>query len=88
MHKHKARMTERRLEILKLIEKGLNNKQIAKKMGMTLCNTKLQKWRLYCYLCVHNAKDAVIVGIQKSLIFKNDLCESMKEVINVTNGSI
>lgn len=88
MHKHKARLTQRRLEILKLIAKGFNNEQIAKKMDMSLSNTQLQKWRLYCYLCVHTAKDAVFIGIQKGLICKNDLCRSMKEVINDTNGSI
>lgn len=88
MHKHKARLTQRRLEILKLIAKGFNNEQIATKLDMSLSNTKLQKWRLYCYLCVHSAKDAVIIGIQKGLIFENDLCKSMKEVINDTNTDI
>lgn len=88
MYKHKARITQRRLEILKLIGKGFNNEQIATKMKMSLSHTKLQKWRLYCYLCVHSASDAVIVGIQQGLIFKNDLCKSMKEVINDTNRNI
>ncbi len=88
MHKHKARLTQRRLEILKLIAKGFNNEQIAVKLEMSLSNTKLQKWRLYCYLCVHSANDAVFIGIQKGLIFKNDLCESMKEVINGANTNI
>lgn len=88
MHKHKARLTQRRLEILKLIAKGFNNEQIAAKLEMSLSNTKLQKWRLYCYLCVHSANDAVFIGIQKGLIFKNDLCESMKEVINGANTNI
>lgn len=81
-------MTQRRLEILKLIAKGFNNEQIAAKMNMSLTNTKLQKWRLYCYLCVHNAKDAVIVGIQQGLIFKNNLCKSMREVIKDANETI
>ena len=65
---HKARLTLRRLEILKLIEQNYNNEQIAKKMNLSLSNTKLQKWRLYCYLGVHSAKDAVVIGKQKGLL--------------------
>lgn len=87
MHKHKARMTQRRLEILKLIAKGFNNEQIAEEMKISLSNAKLQKWRLYCYLCVNTAIDAVYVGIQEGMISEDDLCDSMRDVINDTNGT-
>ena len=65
---HKARLTPRRLEILKLMAKGYTNKEIPKIMGLSECNFKLQKWRLYCYLGVHNAEDAIFVGKDMGLI--------------------
>ena len=82
MYKHKAIMTERRHQILILIAKGYNNKQIAKKMGLTLCHTKLQKWRLYCYLGeIHTAIDAVYMGLQMGLLREADLAEPIREEI-------
>ena len=82
MYKHRARMTERRRQILILIAKGYNNNQIARKMGLTLSNTKLQKWRLYCYLGeIHTAIDAVYMGLQMGLISKDILSESIREEI-------
>ena len=80
MYKHKAIMTERRHKILILIAKGYNNRQIARKLKLTLCNTKLQKWRLYCYLGdIHTAIDAVYMGLQMGLLKKRDLAEPIKE---------
>ncbi len=81
MHKHKARMTDRRYKILILIAKGYKNEDIAQEMELSLCNTKLQKWRLYCYLGVHSAIDAVFVGIQNGLIAIEETSEKMKGVI-------
>ena len=82
MYRHKARMTDRRLKILKLIAKGYNNRQIARKLDLTLCNTKLQKWRLYCYLGeIHSAIDAVYMGLQMGLLQESDLCEPIREDI-------
>ena len=78
MYKHQARMTERRRQILKLIAKGYKNERIAKEMGLSLSNTKLQKWRLYCYLCVNTAIDAVFVGLEQSLLSFKELSKSMK----------
>ncbi len=82
MYKHKATMTGRRHEILVLIAKGYNNKQIARKLGLTLCNTKLQKWRLYCYLGeIHTAIDAVYMGLQMGLLSQDDLAEPIRDEI-------
>ena len=82
MYKHQARITQRRLEILKLMAKGYNNKQIARKMGLSLCHTKLQKCRLYCYLGdVHTVIDAIYMGLQMGLISKDILSEPIKEEI-------
>ena len=82
MYKHRATMTERRRKILFLIAKGYKNKQIARKLGMTLSNTQLQKWRLYCYLGdVHSAIDAVYVGLQLGLLHERDLSEAIREEI-------
>ena len=82
MYKHQARITQRRLEILKLMAKGYNNKQIARKMGLSLCHTKLQKWRLYCYLGdVHTVIDAIYMGLQMGLISKDILSEPIREEI-------
>lgn len=79
MYKHKATMTERRREILILLAKGYNNRQIAKKMDLSLSNAKMQKWRLYCYLCVNKAIDAVYAGLQMGLIPEYILSEPIRE---------
>ena len=82
MYKHKARLTPRRREILILIAKGYNNDEIAKAMGLTLTNTKLQKWRLYCYLGdIHTAVDAVYMGLKERLLDIKDLSEAIREKI-------
>ena len=82
MYKHKARLTPRRREILILIAKGYNNDEIAKAMGLTLTNTKLQKWRLYCYLGdIHTAVDAVYMGLKERLLDIKDLSEAIRKKI-------
>lgn len=82
MAKHKARMTDRRYQILILLAKGYNNRQIARKMSLSLSNTRMQKWRLYCYLGeIHNALDAVYMGLQMGLLQKIDLAEQIREDI-------
>lgn len=82
MYKHKATMTGRRYKILKLIAKGYSNKQIARKLQMSLSNTARQKWRLYCFLGdVHNVFDAVYMGLQMNLLNKDDLSEAIREEI-------
>ena len=87
MYKHKAIMTERRHKILILIAKGYNNRQIARKLKLTLCNTKLQKWRLYCYLGdIHTAIDAVYMGLQMGLLKESDLAEQIREDIYGINN--
>ena len=81
MYKHNARMTERRYRILKLIAKGYNNRQIARKIGESLSSVKMQKWRLYCHLGIHSAIDAVYMGLQIGMLRMNDICEPMREDI-------
>ncbi len=82
MYKHKATMTDRRHQILFLIAKGYNNKQIARKMGLSISNTRMQKWRLYCYLGeIHSAIDAVYMGLQMGLLRECDLAEPIREEI-------
>ena len=82
MYKHRATMTDRRYKILKFIAKGYNNKQIARKMKMSLSCLKTQKWRLYCYLGeIHTAIDAVYMGLQMGLLQMSELCEPMREEI-------
>ena len=86
MYKHKATMTGRRHAILKLIAKGYNNKQIARKLGESLCSVKIQKWRLYCYLGeIHTAIDAVYMGLQMGLLHESDLAEQIREEIYESN---
>ena len=88
MYKHKARLTERRMKILTLIAKGYNNKQIARKMELSLSNIKRQKWRLYCFLGdIHTTLDAVYSGLQMGLLDKKDLSEIIKEEIFYTKGN-
>ena len=82
MYKHKATMTSRRYKILKLIAKGYNNKQIARKLGLTLSNTAFQKWRLYCFLGdIHTVIDAVYMGLQKGYLQEVELSEAIREEI-------
>ena len=82
MYKHRATITDRRLKILFLIAKGYKNKQIAKKLKMTLSNTTYQKWRLYCFLGdVHSAIDAVYMGLQRGFLRLEDLSEAIREEI-------
>lgn len=82
MYKHQAIMTQRRLKILQLIAKGYNNKQISRKMGLSLSNTTFQKWRLYCYLGeIHNVIDAVYMGLKMGLLNEKDLAEPIREEI-------
>ena len=82
MYKHRATITDRRLKILFLIAKGYKNKQIAKKLKMTLSNTTYQKWRLYCFLGdVHSAIDAVYMGLQRGFLRVEDLSEAIREEI-------
>ena len=87
MYKYKAIMTERRHKILILIAKGYNNRQIARKLKLTLCNTKLQKWRLYCHLGeIHTAIDAVYMGLKMGLLKESDLAEQIREDIYGINN--
>ena len=82
MYKHKARLTPRRREILILIAKGYNNDEISKAMDLSIMNTKLQKWRLYCYLGdIHTALDAVYMGLQQGLLDVRDLSEAIRETL-------
>ena len=78
---NRARMTGRRLEILRLIAKGYKNEQIAVILKLSLCNTKFQKSRLYNFLCVRNQKDAVFMGLQIGLISFKELSKANKEMI-------
>ena len=57
---HKARLTLRRIEILKLIAEGYTNKEIPEIMGISYANFKLQKWKLYSCLNANNTKEAKI----------------------------
>lgn len=82
MYKHRATMTDRRHQILILMAKGYKNKQIARKMGLSLSNTRMQKWRLYCFLGeIHTAIDAVYMGLQMGLLQESDLAEQIREDI-------
>ncbi len=81
-YKHKARMTTRRFQILKLIAKGYDNLQIANAMNLSYSNTKLQKWRLYCFLGVHNQNDAILAGLYMGYLIPSDVeVENKKSIL-------
>lgn len=67
-----ARMTERRLQILKLMAKGYKDEQIARVMNISIANLKMQKSRLYNYLGVHTKKEALSVALEQCLINYTD----------------
>ena len=82
MYKHRATMTDRRHQILILIAKAYNNRQMARKMRLSLSNPRMQKWRLYCYLGeIHTAFDAVFMGLQMGLLKESDLAEQIRDDI-------
>ena len=69
-------------DIYKIIGKGYNNKQIARKMGLSISNTRMQKWHLHCFLGeIHTAIDAVYMGLQMGLLRESDLAEPIREEI-------
>ena len=82
MYKHKAKMTPRRLKILKLMAKGYSDEQIANGLNLTKSHYNLQRWRLYCYLDeIHKPLDAVYMGLQKGLIQRCELSKSVEDEI-------
>lgn len=82
--RQRARMTERRYKILKLIAKGFNNEQIAKEMELSLSNTKMQKWRLYVHLNVNKKDDAILIGLVKGYLDPKEIkVKNKKEIIRI-----
>ncbi len=74
----KARLTPRRIEILKLIAKGYSDEEIAEKMNMHISNVKLQLSRANNYFGTRNRHDAVFVAMQKGYINPEDLQDNKK----------
>jgi len=85
-YRHKAKMTGRRLEILKLMATDLSFQEIAEKIGITITYLYFQNWRLYCYLGVNNRYDAVFVAIQQGLLTKNQLSRKVKRELYGKNN--
>lgn len=79
-----ARMTDRRYKILKLIAKGFNNEQIAKETGLSLSNTKMQKWRLYIHLNINTRDDAILMGLVRGYLDEKEIkVKNKKEIIKL-----
>jgi len=75
---NKARITKRRIQILRLIAQGYSDEKISKILGLHITNVKMQKSRLYSYLEVHSKKEALYKGQEIGLINCSDFKTGIK----------
>ena len=67
------KLTERQLHILKLVAKGLSNKQIAYELGLTEGSVKVHLTIILKTLGVSNRTGAVVKAVQKGFIDQKDV---------------
>ncbi len=63
-----VRLTDRELEILRLIAKGLSNRQVAELLGLSRSTVRTHLEHIYQKLDVSNRTEAVALGISQGLI--------------------
>lgn len=61
-------LTERELEVLRLMAKGLRNKEIAAKLGITEATTQGHVKNIFTKLQVHDRTEAVAVAAHRAII--------------------
>jgi two-component system, NarL family, response regulator LiaR len=62
------KLTERELEVLKLMVDGLNNAEIAERLVVSLSTVKYHISNILAKFCVDNRVAAVTMAIQKKLV--------------------
>ena len=68
MSENKFDLTKRELEIVKLLVKGLNNKQIAKELFITCHTVKAHISSIFRKLNVRNRILAAVFAIRKNIV--------------------
>ena len=67
------KLTARELEILRLAAKGMSNKDIALRLGLSLRTVKGYLADLFLKLNVASRTEAVIVGLRKGILTLSDI---------------
>jgi len=67
------RLSARELEILRLLAKGISNKDIALRLGLSLRTVKGYLGNLFLKLKVASRTEAVIAGLRKGILTLNDI---------------
>jgi DNA-binding NarL/FixJ family response regulator len=67
-HPERSRLTERELEVLQLVAKGLSNKQAAEGIGRTEETVKIHLKNIYSKLSVADRTEAVTLAVTRGLI--------------------
>ncbi len=67
-HSERSQLTERELEVLQLVAKGLTNKQAADAIGRTEETVKIHLKNIYAKMSVADRTEAVTVALSRGLI--------------------
>jgi len=67
-HSERSRLTERELEVLQLVARGLSNKQVADVIGRTEETVKIHLKNIYAKMGVADRTEAVTLALRRGLI--------------------
>lgn len=67
-HPERRRLTDRELEVLQLVARGLSNKEAADAIGRTEETVKIHLKNIYAKMRVGDRTEAVTVGLTRGLI--------------------
>jgi len=67
-HTQEAPLSQRQIEVLELLAKGLSNKEIANVLGFTTDGTKAHLRAIFARLGVADRTEAVVHAIQRGLV--------------------
>jgi two-component system, NarL family, response regulator len=67
-HSERSRLTERELEVLQLVARGLSNKQVADVIGRTEETVKIHLKNIYAKMGVADRTEAVTLALSRGLI--------------------
>jgi len=70
------KLTVRELEMMKLVARGMSNKEIAKTLGLSVPTVKTYLGNIFSKVGVSSRWQAVIMGLQTGFITSSDLKES------------
>lgn len=70
------RLTERELEVLQMVARGLTNAEIAKKLTVSIRTVQAHLTQVFVKLNVASRTEAVIAGLRKSILTMEDIGQS------------